>query len=151
MNAVLKVVAFRAVYNDTNMISELTVWDRSLRYMNLNRGLIVECLEVHIMKIPNSGPEIEMKILHHKITYIPLHNFSVGLSQECGTCHDINSCFKHRDKCIMSTYWKFHNTQQHCKGKTIRYIFTMLQQKDIFCGTINIFFCVVLRQFRLHI
>jgi hypothetical protein len=51
INAVFKVVAYRAVYNDTNIISELTFWDRSLRYMRINRGLSVECLEVHIMKI----------------------------------------------------------------------------------------------------
>ena len=74
-----------------------------------------------------------MKILHHKVTFISLHNFSLGLSQECGTCHDINSCFKYRDKCIMSTCWKFRNTQHRCKGKTYYiYIFTVLQQNDIF-------------------
>lgn len=51
INAVLKVVDVRTVYNDTNMISELTFWGRSLRYMRIKTGLSVECLEVHIMKI----------------------------------------------------------------------------------------------------
>jgi hypothetical protein len=59
----------------------------------------------------------EIKILHHKVTFIPLHNLSIGLNQECETCHDINSCVKYRDKYIMSTYWKSRNTQHHCKGK----------------------------------
>jgi hypothetical protein len=70
-------------------------------------------MEVHTLKILS----IYMKILHHTITFILFESFSVGWSQECGTCNDINSCFKYRDKCLMSTYWKFCNTQHQCKGK----------------------------------